>query len=1045
MKLSLKTTTVMSLISNVPIFIILIFSSYFLYISYNQFLHSNELSLELEKTQILGNLSESLAKERGLSGVYIGSEGALAKELVNAQYEQTDVHVKALNSFVRQLQNENTSTELSKVVQTLDALPRIRESVMNLETDFNTIFFDFYSEVNKLISKEIFKITKISNDFETNSLALSLANVYSDIEYIGQERGFISHILTLRAPMKDAQMEIWLNIINSNSSFNIDSLVDGYVKKEIENSLKLPQNRAILEEINEVRVSIAQLAQSGEFLIEPTTWFVMLTSQIDITKEIALLLKFALNKNVEMTAKDSFWQLGISSAIWISSFIFLVMGVLLRRELKRNILGLESVFVKIKGLVDSDSTIDFGTSKGTSEAYKAIDLVIQKIADEKKIAEEASAAKSIFLANMSHEIRTPLNGIIGFTELLKNSDLDEEKREFVDVIEKSSENLLSLINNILDLSKIESNKTEIDEVIFLPIDEFESAVNVYGAKAAEKNIDLQCFIDPSLISPLKGDVSKIKETLINLLSNAVKFTPEHGVIDIQIKKKESSAQGEETIYFCVKDNGIGIDAAQQAKIFDAFSQADSTITRKYGGTGLGLTISSRLIKALGGELSLESEPNKGSSFFFTLSFPKIPSPTIQETKDLYKGFTCAILTKENSNDSRATYIYEYMNYFGVNVKFYTNFQELKEYIYKSNVSLIAVDYNLLESKDDINEYRKIHIPILLALNPVGKQVVEALKDNYITPVFKPIGPTKIINWLSQKANISMGAKAFSKDMLSSSFNAQVLVAEDNEINQKLIKRTLEDLGLDVTIVNNGSLALKARKERDYDLIFMDIAMPVMDGVEATKKILEYESMNNLPHIPIVAITANALKGDRERFMKEGLDEYITKPVKKDSIQAILSQFIPDKIEEKVLSKPKIKEEKQEIRTPKEEVVKPKDVESKSILVFKKNPIETKIFVSVLRKAGKECVEANSLHFFKEALQKYWFNIIMIDDATPGSSAEELIQLIKTFQLKHSDKLGEVFLFQDSKSSSLDAKELGISKVIPNIISKSELEKLVENI
>ena len=221
---------------------------------------------------------------------------------------------------------------------------------------------------------------------------------------------------------------------------------------------------------------------------------------------------------------------------------------------------------------------------------------------------------------MSHEIRTPLNGIIGFTELLKNTDLDEEKRDYVDTIEKSSENLLTIINNILDVSKIESNKVELEDILFNPIQDFESAVEIYVAKAAEKNIDILLYIDPTLVHHLYGDITKIKEVLINLMSNAVKFTPEHGNIVVEILREPSKSPNEAIVTFSVEDTGIGISEDKLANVFNAFSQADSTITRKYGGTGLGLTISSKYVAMMGGKLQVQSTVGKGTKFYFTLAF-----------------------------------------------------------------------------------------------------------------------------------------------------------------------------------------------------------------------------------------------------------------------------------------------------------------------------------------------------------------------------------------------------------------------------------------
>lgn len=1051
MRFSFSTTAILGLIGGAPLLIVLLFSSYFLFNTYDQYINTTHLTEQLNKTQYLGRLSGSLARERGLSGVYLGSEGELVGDLIRTQYNQTDKSIEELQAY---LEKGSNSVASESILKTLKAISAVRESVLNLSADFDTVFFDFYSAINARIIDEIKTITTTPATININLLATALASLHQDIESTGQERGFISHILTQKHPIDNRDMQIWMKLQGKASSFSAVTLPIGFAKTEIEQLYALPQHQAIFNQIEEAKAQIAKESGAGSYSIEPTVWFGMLTGQISVMEEASTLVKTALSSATKEYGEKAIWNLGISATIWALSLLFIFTGLFLRRRFKYNISELESVFDKIKEISGDTSEINLETSEGTLKAYHAIDLAIQTIAEEKKRAEEASAAKSIFLANMSHEIRTPLNGIIGFTELLKNSGLDDERKEFVDVIEKSSENLLGLINNILDLSKIESSKTELDEAIFSPIEEFENAITVYSAKAAEKQIDLQCYLDPSLVYPLKGDITKIKEVLINLLSNAVKFTQKNGTIDVQIKRSNTQSKGLVSLYFCVKDSGIGIAPEKQVGIFDAFSQADSTITRKYGGTGLGLTISSRFVEMLGGSLQVKSEIGEGSAFSFTLEFAEIPTPQAVQTAGLYKGFACALLTKkENSGKTHISYMYDYLNYFGVEVKFYTNFQELRNHIYKSGVTLIIADYALL-SKEEIEEYKKIHLPVLLIIDHSNHNLQEKLKDNYITPVFKPLVPTKLTKWLSSckasSPNLKLQPSSFIGDSMAGHFDAHVLVAEDNEINQKLIRRTLEDLGLKITSVVNGQLAVEAYKKGSFDLIFMDIAMPIMDGVEATKKILEYEKENNLPHTPIIAITANALKGDRERFMQEGLDEYVTKPVKREHIQAILSQFLY----EKAVSAPKIKP------TPKSRLatieaklktdleIRPipdVKIDSKSVLIFKKNSIETKIFTSVLRKIYPDAQGAESLHAFKEALTNGRYAIIMIDDNIPGASTSSLVDLIHTNQSKYGDKVGHIVLFQDTMNTATATEGLKITKAVPNVVSKTELENLLQTL
>ena len=367
--------------------------------------------------------------------------------------------------------------------------------------------------------------------------------------------------------------------------------------------------------------------------------------------------------------------------------------------------------------------------------------------------EKANNAKSEFLANMSHEIRTPLNAIMGFIELLKEKEEDKEKQKYLNIVNSSSKNLLELMNEILDFSKIESGKFEIDNNDFNTYEEFKVIKRLFKAKADEKNIHLSVSYN-ELPKYLNSDILRIKQVISNLISNAIKFTPKDKNIFLDIEYSN------EKLNVFVKDEGIGISKEYQNNIFEAFTQEDSSTTRKYGGTGLGLTISHRIVKLLGGELKLKSEVDVGSEFYFS-------------------------------------------------------------------------------------------IPVEL-----GKNIVKDEENE------------KIIDF--NKKNI--------------------LLVEDNMANQMFMKVILKKMNINFDIASDGLEAVEMFKQEKYDAILMDENMPNMGGIEATKHILEYEKENNIIHTPIIALTANALKGDRERFLSSGMDEYLTKPLDRKRLSKVLSGF-----------------------------------------------------------------------------------------------------------------------------------------------------------
>jgi len=641
---------------------------------------------------------------------------------------------------------------------------------------------------------------------------------------------------------------------------------------------------------------------NGDYAEEAMDWFTLQTKKITLLSKAEVTVSNTLWKKSDVYLQKQLLLLAIASAIWLLSFILAYLGYTTTRDITRNIKELEDVLNKaVDEMKNSDQylssdtmaieNIELDTHEGTKEAYQFLETLVETAKDDKLIALQANEAKSLFLANMSHEIRTPLNGIVGFTEILRSTDLTEEQDEFLSIIDKSSENLLSIINNILDLSKIESNKIEIENIIFDAEEEFESAVETYAVAATEKNIDLNFYMDPTIASKLKGDPTKIKEIIINLLSNAVKFTSYGGEINLEITKIQSGNESSR-IKFLVQDNGIGMTKDQQARIFDAFSQADVSVTRKYGGTGLGLTISSQFVELMGGLLELDSAKDQGTSFFFSLALEEITSTNINYA-NAFSDLTIAKY-EQDIPTKLDNYLEEYLKYFGPSVKHFESIAELKELDSHNVCKNYWIDID--KAKQNIMDaiYHMDKSKLIVIANVSSRSKIEELNLEQSNIIFKPVTLSKLKTLLDDTAGTTPKSIEESLTVQQTKFDAQVLVTEDNIINQKLIKRILEEHGITVDIANNGLESFEKRRSGNYDLLFMDIQMPVMDGIEATHEILDYEEDEALPHIPIVALTANALKGDRERFLAEGMDEYITKPIETTELLYILNKFLSGK-------------------------------------------------------------------------------------------------------------------------------------------------------
>jgi signal transduction histidine kinase/CheY-like chemotaxis protein len=852
--------------------------------------------------------------------------------------------------------------------------------------------------------------------------------------------------------MSDKEVIIWNTLIGKADNFFAYSLRGSNIKSNIDKLIKNIDSKEIFEEISQTRVDIQKAMDSGEYPIDATLWFNLQSEKIDILINAEKILKSSLIEKIGKFLNTKLYILIGSALTWIISLILAFIGFFLAKDLAGNIRKLEIILKKVaesetikQELGNIEEKINLNTAKGINTAYELLELALQKAEKAKESAEEASKAKSMFLANMSHEIRTPLNGIIGFTELLRNTPLNDEQKEFISIIEKSSENLLEIINSILDLSKIESKKIEIENIAFEPINEFENAVEVYGPKAAEKNIDLFFYIDPSLNKPLKGDPTKIKEVLINLISNAVKFTEAGGSISIQIRKIGTN-KDKAKVYFEVEDTGIGIPPDKKSQIFEAFSQADISVTRKFGGTGLGLTISSEFVKLMGGQLSFESEVGKGSRFFFTLELEEIP--TLKESlKNKYSSLKIGLLSL--SNKKQEEFLTNYLEFIGATTITFS----LEEIPKRSHeVDFTILDYEEIK-EGELNNLLIRNISLALLAKISHKKRVQVFEKKLLKILYKPVNFTKIkqlIETYIQEHQALQEGEKIEIDFSKVKFRADALVAEDNQINQKLIKKTLEDLGFDVEIANNGLEALEKRKERDFDIIFMDIQMPIMDGVEATEEILEYEKEYNLPHIPIVALTAHALKGDREKYMSKGLDEYITKPINRDEIIAILKEFLHHKIapigreraekrkvqqeketkKDKTIEK-KVTEEKKEItKSIPASDLEPKTEFYKDVLICKKTPIETKLFKYLTDAIGYSNETAKDFKELLEKIEKHNYKVIIVDLD---------VDLFDEEKLKDANPPSKIILFSEKEIKSENFYE----KVVMELIDKKKLKEILE--
>ena len=910
------------LISLFPIFMLIGIASFYVWDSYVGYDSALKLQTKLEENKKLNNLIGNLSRERGMTVMYMGNSSEATKESLNSQRTIVD---KNVNAYIQHLKNTESLHNHSGegecfACKSIESLKANYESILGTrplvdtqDIEFEEIFYDIYGHAQKKIIQDLEEVRNYKLDEEITSIVTTYLILAKAKEFTGSERDFITYALARSTKFDSEELNVWLNLIGKADATNYNSLTNPTIKHELNVLFRDEDNTELFEDITLERAEIMQAVNDGLYATESGIWFAMLSEKINLIDEAEQILLDAMDEKSEAFKQEQLQILILSIAIWSLAMIGAIFGILLSTDIARNIKNLEVILQRVAtdthegdDMSSSEiaSHINLDTTKGTAQAYQLLETIIDQTRLDKDFAMEASEAKSMFLANMSHEIRTPLNGIVGFTELLKDTALHDEQREFVDIIEKSSENLLEIINNILDLSKIESNKLEIEEIVFNPVEEFESAVEVYAVRASEKHIDLGCFIDPELERPLKGDPTKIKEVVINLLSNAVKFTNSGGAINVDIRKVESEEKDRTRVRFSVKDSGIGVTQEQKERIFEAFSQADSSITRKYGGTGLGLTISSSFVELMGGQLDIDSEPGQGTTFFFTIEFEEIE--TLNESnRNQYSNINAVILESDSKTKTQDKNLRDYLDFYGVSYASFKSLDELNSLEQKISYDLMFADYDY-SNEEMLLELVKHPEDLVLLTKSYYMKKIDSLNLDILKVIYEPLNFSKIrtvlathdVDEFHKPKQKTIQRRVFDD---KSRFDANILIAEDNLINQKLIKRTLEDIGLTISLANNGLEAFEKRKNNQYDLIFMDIQMPVLDGVEATQEILEYEEDYKVDHVPIVALTANALKGDRERFLAAGMDEYTTKPLVRSEIISLLNHFLSHKIVDAVTS------------------------------------------------------------------------------------------------------------------------------------------------
>ena len=550
------------------------------------------------------------------------------------------------------------------------------------------------------------------------------------------------------------------------------------------------------------------------------------------------------------------------------------------------------------------------------KAHRELSEQHRELAATKEAAEAATLAKSQFLANMSHEIRTPMNGVLGMAEVLLGTDLNDKQRNIAKIVLRSGEALLSVLNDILDYSKIEAGKLELEDINFDLRECVEETTQLFAEKAHKKGLELGLDLHNDVPVALRGDPGRLRQTLINLINNAVKFT-EHGEVFVRITTL-GKEQDHAHLCFEVRDTGIGIAPEVREHIFEAFSQADATTTRKYGGTGLGLGICKQLCEMMGGKIMVDSTLNKGSVFRFTVRLKIASHPLSPAVAGHHHPKDLRVLIV----DDNATYrdiLHRQVLSWGMRSGCAENGQNALEMLKKAAsmgdpYDLVILDMMMPgmdgpELARTIKADSAISSVRLILLTSIGQDNdTETMHRHGIsTYLVKPVRQSQLFNSITSviaPSSVKCSPSTFAEvDKTKVAFGARVLVVEDNVVNQKVALYMLEDLGCSVEVASNGREALEAISKTPFDLVLMDCQMPEMNGYEATQIIREKEIQQikhrsepglSIRRTPIIALTAYAMQGDHEQCLADGMDDYLSKPFNRDRLFAVLKRWLPSK-------------------------------------------------------------------------------------------------------------------------------------------------------
>ena len=886
-----------SIIILLPILLLMTLAAYFTYINWGKYQKNTLLKTQLNNTKQLQLLEHSVLNEIVCIAT-MEKHKNLMQKVCNPTKKTTD-------TVMRQILSQSNDKSLYGLEKTiLD----IRKSIENSGTVAveKLVNGNLDKEMNGFIQRYTDKLTNDSQDMNKKEYLRLYADITNIAYATESEKALVSYYLSLKKPIPANTLIYWDKVINQSQIHESEQNKISVLHEDIESLFNQKSFQENLRKIEDIRLDIMSNSYTGRYKSGIETWVGTINKKQKVLHNVESMLLDTIYNDVSKELKSSTMILYLSLFALLSSILALLFLLAYWRKNARKRKLLDELVTKISE-VSSNKKLDVTESIDSHKvAYNYIASQYEYLNEKESKLSNENKTNKVFFNNLAYEIKTPLYGISGYTKLLKETPLTIEQNDFLNVIENSFENLDAILSKASNDYIRPNQKLEIENITFDLLKVIEASVETFSVKADQKDIVLGLFIDPNLVHNVKGDSTKLSHILTNLVDNALESSSAYHAIDITISIVDI---GDEkiSVKFEVKDESIGYDDSELNKIRHALVNIEATgnipnLDMK------NLTISNKIIKRMGGDLELVSKKGEGSTFFFTLTFERDNVLEDRESYPLFRGMRVGLALPSK----------EIKRQIDDNLERYVKHLEGKFEIYDYDTllnedgpipDLLFVYHNYARLEGELEAFRKLPTKIALITSGTLRPRINMEGHTFSSITYAPLTMRKVLKILLEskieklnllEKNTDETEKIVTFDEVKTYDNLSALVVEDNEISQKIMSNILKKLNIDVTIASDGKEAFDLRREKDFNIIFMDLDMPIMDGTESTSKMMYYERVNQVSHVPIIAMISDISSEDRVKCLDAGMDDCIAKPIDEENLYEFVEKYcieMPKKLAE----------------------------------------------------------------------------------------------------------------------------------------------------